>query len=174
MPLWAADVAMNCPLNWRAVPTAGTIEAAMRRLEVREADADAERQRRAEVEAERQRLGTPPWQRPRPVDETPDDKHRPTSPIPSCRSCDQQQRLGVLRQAQASVDAAHQIIVACDVTAEANDKQQAEPWRLTVAALEQAGIRSPRTPLAPYRRFRPPMIAAITAGSGGRRGTAGV
>ena len=30
--------------------------------------------------------------------------------------------------AQVSVDGAHQIIVACDVTAEANDKQQACPW----------------------------------------------
>ena len=66
-----------------------TIEAAMRRLEVRaKADADAERQRRAEVEAERQRLGTPRrGKAPRPVDETQTTKHRPASPIPSCRSC---------------------------------------------------------------------------------------
>jgi hypothetical protein len=46
--------------------------------------------------------------------------------------------------AQASVDAAHQIIVACDVTAEANDKQQAEPMaQLMVSYLEQAGIERP-------------------------------
>jgi hypothetical protein len=46
--------------------------------------------------------------------------------------------------AQASVDAAHQIILACDVTAEANDKQQAEPMaQLTVTSLEQAGIAMP-------------------------------
>jgi Transposase DDE domain len=46
--------------------------------------------------------------------------------------------------AQASVDAAYQIIVACDVTAEANDKQQAEPMaQLTVASLAQASIATP-------------------------------
>ena len=44
--------------------------------------------------------------------------------------------------AQASVDGAHQIIVACDVAAEANDKQQAVPMApLTAANLEQAGIK---------------------------------
>ena len=47
--------------------------------------------------------------------------------------------------AQASVDAAYQIIVACDVTAEANDKQQAAPMaQLTLAHLEQAGIERPK------------------------------
>ena len=46
--------------------------------------------------------------------------------------------------AQASVDAAYQIIVACDVTAESNDTQQAAPMaQLTVAQLEQAGIERP-------------------------------
>ena len=49
--------------------------------------------------------------------------------------------------AQASVDGAHQIIVACDVTAEANDKQQALPMaQLTVAYLEHAGIARPKDP----------------------------
>jgi Transposase DDE domain len=124
-----------------------TIEAAMRRLEGRaKADADAERQRRAAVEAERQRLGTPRrGKAPRPGDETPDDKAQTNFTDPE---------LHIMRtpnkgweycgNAQASVDAAHQIIVACDVTAESNDKQQAEPMaRLTVAALEQAGIALP-------------------------------
>ena len=42
------------------------------------------------------------------------------------------------------MDGAYQIIVACDVTAEANDKQQALPMaQLTVAHLEQAGIARP-------------------------------
>jgi len=46
--------------------------------------------------------------------------------------------------AQGSVDEAYQIIVACDVTVEANDKQQAAPRaQLTVAYLEQAGIERP-------------------------------
>ena len=47
--------------------------------------------------------------------------------------------------AQASVDATHQIIVACDVTAESNDKQQAEPMaQLPVASLAQAGLVPPK------------------------------
>jgi len=48
-------------------------------------------------------------------------------------------------KAQARVDGAHEIIVACDVTAETNDKQHAVPMaQLTVADLEQAGIERPR------------------------------
>src|SRR5215468_3065805 len=125
-----------------------TIEAAMRRLETRaKADADAERQRRAEVEAERQRLGIPRrGKAPQPVDEAPDDKAQTNCTDPA---------LHIMRttnkgweycgNAQASVDAAHQIIVACDVTAESNDKRQAEPMaQLTVASLEQAGIVPPK------------------------------
>ena len=125
-----------------------TIEAAMRRLEARaKADAEVERQRRAEVEAERQRLGTPRrGKAPKPVDETPDDKAQTNFTDPE---------LHIMRtnnkgweycgNAQASVDAAHQIIVACDVTAESNDKQQAEPMaQLTVAYLAQAGIVPPK------------------------------
>ena len=125
-----------------------TIEAAMRRLEARaKADAEAERQRRAEGEAERQRLGIPRrGKAPTRVDEAPDDKAQTNFTDPE---------LHIMRtnnkgweycgNAQASVDAAPQIIVACDVTAEANDKRQAEPMaRLTVASLEQAGIVPPQ------------------------------
>ncbi len=124
-----------------------TIEAAMRRLEGRaKADAEAERQRRAEVEAERQRLGTPRrGKAPKPVDETPADKAQTNFTDPE---------LQIMRttnkgweycgNAQASVDAAYQIIVACDVTTESNDTQQAEPMaRMTAAHLEQAGIARP-------------------------------
>ena len=125
-----------------------TIEAAMRRLEAQaKAEADAERQRRAAVEAERQRLGRPRrGKAPKPVDETPDDKAQTNFTDPE---------LHIMRttnkgweycgNAQASVDATHQIIVACDVTAESNDKQQAEPMaQLTVASLAQAGIGPPK------------------------------
>jgi len=119
-----------------------TIEAAMRRLEARaKAEAEAERQRRAE--AERQRTGqTRRGRAPKEVDETPGDKAQMSFT---------DAELGIMQtnnkgwdycgNAQASVDAAYQIIVACDVTAEANDKQQAVPMaQLTVACLEQAGI----------------------------------
>ena len=125
-----------------------TIEAAMRRLEAQaKAEADAERQRRAAVEAERQRLGRPRrGKAPKPVDETPDDKAQTNFTDPE---------LHIMRtnnkgweycgNAQASVDATHQIIVACDVTTESNDKQQAEPMaQLTVASLAQAGIVPPK------------------------------
>ncbi len=47
--------------------------------------------------------------------------------------------------AQASVDGACQIILACDVTAAANDKQQAEPVaQATLAILVQAGLERPK------------------------------
>jgi transposase len=125
-----------------------TIEAAMRHLEARaKAEADAERQRRAEVEAERQRLGRPRrGKAPKPVDETPDDKAQTNFTDPELhimRTNNKGWEYG--GNAQASVDATHQIIVACDVTAESNDKQQAEPMaQLTVASLAQAGIMPPK------------------------------
>ena len=125
-----------------------TIEAAMQRLEARaKADAEAERQRRADAEAERQRMGKKRRGRaPKAVEETPEDKAQMSFTDPE---------LGIMQtnnkgwdycgNAQASVDGAYQIIVACDVTAEANDKQQAAPMaQLTVAQLEQAGIESPK------------------------------
>jgi transposase len=125
-----------------------TIEAAMRRLEARaKADADAERQRRAEAEVERQRLGTPRrGTGPKPVDETPDDKAQTNFTDPALQIMRTNNKgWEYCGNAQASVDAAYQIIVACDVTAAANDKQQAEPMaQLTVAHLEHAGIEPPK------------------------------
>ena len=48
--------------------------------------------------------------------------------------------------AQASVDATCQIIVACDVTDASNDKQQAEPMaQATLSTLAQAGIARPQS-----------------------------
>jgi len=120
------------------------IEAAMRRLEAQaKAEAEAERQRRAEVEAQRRRTGTPRrGKAPQPVQESPDDKAQSNLTDPE---------LHIMRStnkgweycgnAQASVDGACQIIVACDVTDATNDKQQAEPLaQATRATLSQAGI----------------------------------
>jgi hypothetical protein len=125
-----------------------TIEAAMQRLEARaKAEAEAERQRRAKAEAERQRTGqTRRGRAPKAVEETPDDKAQMRFTDPE---------LGIMQtnnkgweycgNAQASVDGAYQIIVACDVTAEANDKQQALPMaQLMLAHLEQAGMERPK------------------------------
>ena len=124
-----------------------TIEAAMRRLEVRaKAPADEERQRRAAAEAERQRTGQKRrGKAPKEVDATPEDKAQMSFTAPA---------LGIMQpnnqgwdywgKAPASVDAAYQIIVACDVTAEANDQQPALPMaQLTLAHLAQAGIARP-------------------------------
>jgi transposase len=120
------------------------IEAAMRRLEARaKAEADAERQRRAEAEAERQRTGQKRrGKAPTPVEDTPDDKAQSNFTDPE---------LHIMRtnnkgweycgNAQASVDGACQIILACDVTDASNDKLQAEPVaQATLATLAQAGI----------------------------------
>jgi transposase len=125
-----------------------TIEAAMRRLEARaKAEAEAERQRRAHAEAERQRTGkTRRGKAPKAGDETPEDKAQMRFTDPE---------LGIMPthnkgweycgNAQASVDGAYQIIVACDITAEANDKQHALPMaQLTLVSLEQAGIARPK------------------------------
>lgn len=125
-----------------------TIEAAMKRLEAQaKAEAEAERQRRAEAETERQRTGKKRRGRaPKEIDERPDDKaqmsftdaelHIMQTPNKGWDYCG---------NAQASVDGACQIIVACDVSAETNDKQQAEPMAaLIVANVEQAGIDKPK------------------------------
>jgi transposase len=123
------------------------IEAAMHRLEAQaKAEADAERQRRAAAEAERQRTGKkrrgPP---PQPVEESPADKAQSNFTDPE---------LHIMRtnnkgwddcgNAQASVDGACQIILACDVTEASHDTQQAEPLaQATLATLAQAGIERP-------------------------------
>src|SRR5499425_2199285 len=124
-----------------------TIEAAMRRLEARaKADAEAERQRRADAEAERQRLGSPRrGKAPKPVQETPDDKAQTNFTDPELQIMRTNNKgWEYCGNAQVRVDAAHQIIVACDVTAEANDKQQAAPMaQRTMAHLRQAGIATP-------------------------------
>jgi Transposase DDE domain len=138
---WAVGVGMSCPPRWPGrEDRLATIEAAMQRLEAR-AKADAE------AEAERQRTGkTRRGTAPKEVDETPDDKAQMSFTDPE---------LGIMQtnnkgweycgNAQVSVDETSQIIVACDVTAEANDKQQAVPMaQLTLAQLAQAGIKRPK------------------------------
>jgi transposase len=125
-----------------------TIEAAMRRLEARaKAEADAERQHRAEVEAERARTGPPRRGKvPQPVDETPSDKAQTNFTDPELHIMQTNNKgWEYCGNAQVSVDGACQIILACDVTDAANDKQQAEPMaRATLATLTQAGIALPQ------------------------------
>ena len=124
-----------------------TIEEAMRRVEEQATrEADEALSRRAEAEAERQRTGEKRRGRqPKPVDERPEDKAQM-----SCSDAE----LHIMRtnntggeycgNAQASVDEACQIILACDVTEETNDKKQAAPMaQATLATLAQAGIARP-------------------------------
>src|SRR2546427_561515 len=125
-----------------------TIEAAMQGLEARaKADADAERQRRAEAEAERQRTGQKRrGKAPKPVADAPTDKAQSNFTDPELHIMQTNNKgWEYCGNAQASVDEACQIILACDVTNASNDPQQAEPVaQATLATLAQAGIAPPK------------------------------
>jgi transposase len=127
----------------------GQIEAAMRRLETQaKADAQSERQRRAAAEAERARTGTPRrGKAPQPVVETPDAKAQSNFTDPELHIMRTNNKgWDYCGNAQASVDATCQIILACDVTDASNDKQQAEPMaQATLSTLAQAGIARPQS-----------------------------
>ena len=125
-----------------------TIEAAMRRLEARaKAEADAERQRRGEAEAERQRTGQKRrGKAPKPVADVPTDQAQSNFTDPELHIMQTSNKgWEYCGNAQASVDEACQIILACDVTDASNDKQQAEPVaQATLATLVHAGIALPK------------------------------
>ncbi len=102
----------------------------MRRLEEQaKREAAEELQRRAEVEAERQRKGEKRRGRePKPVDETPADKAQMSFTDAELHIMPTNNKgWDYCGNAQASVDGARQIILACDVTDETNDKKQGEP-----------------------------------------------
>jgi transposase len=124
------------------------IEAAMRRLEAEaKAEAEAEHARRAEVDAERRRTGQKRRGKvPKPIEETPDDKAQMSFTDPELRIMRLPNKgWAYCGNAQASVDGACQIILACDVTDATNDKQQAEPLaQATLATLAQAGMEQPK------------------------------
>jgi len=114
------------------------MEAAMQRLEA---------QANAEAAAERQQTGKPRrGQTRKPVVESPEDKaqsHLSAPELPSMRTTNQGGAYG--GNAQASVDAAYQIMVACDVPAAPNDKPQAAPMaQAPRAPRAQAGIALPQ------------------------------
>src|SRR5437763_457995 len=124
------------------------IEEAMRRLEAQaQAEAEAERARRAEAEAERRRIGQKRRGKvPTPIEETPDDKAQLSFTDPELHIMRTNNKgWDYCGNAQASVDGAYQIILACDVTDATNDKQQAAPLaQATLAILAQAGIEPPK------------------------------
>src|SRR5215468_6528311 len=115
------------PAEWaRRADRLATIEAAMRRLEAQaKAEAEAERQRRAAAEAERQRTGKKRrGKAPTPVEDSPDDKAQSNFTDPELHIMRTNNKgWDYCGNAQASVDGACQIILACDVTEASNDKQ---------------------------------------------------
>src|SRR5258706_3592863 len=125
-----------------------TMEPARRRLEPRaKAEADTERQRRAEAEAERQRTGQKRRGKgPKPVDDAPADNAQSNFTDPELHIMQTKNKgWEYCGNAQVSVDATCQIILACDVTDASNDKQQAEPVaQATLVTLAQAGIALPK------------------------------
>jgi hypothetical protein len=120
----------------------------MRRLEAEaKAAADAERQHRLEADAERQRSGKKRrGKAPQEIDETPADKAQMSFTDPELHIMQTNNKgWDYCGNAQISVDGACQIILACDVTDAANDKQQAVPVaHATLANLAQAGIARPK------------------------------
>jgi hypothetical protein len=136
------------PAEWaRREDRLAKMEAAMRRLEAQaKADADAERQRRAAADAERQRTGkTRRGKAPQPVVETPDAKAQSHLTDPELHIMRTNKKgWDYCGNAQASVDATCQILLACDVTDASNDTQQAEPMaQATLSTLAQAGLKRP-------------------------------
>jgi transposase len=123
------------------------IQAAKQRLEEEaRVAAEAERQRRQETEAERERRGQKARGKPaKPVQNLPDDKAQVNFTDPELAIMKANNKgWDLCGNAQASVDGANQIILACDVTDAPNDKQQAVPMgQATLANLAQAGIERP-------------------------------
>ena len=100
-----------------------------------------------EAEAERQRTGKKRrGKAPTPVEDSPEDKAQSNFTDPELRIMRTNNKgWEYCGNAQASVDGACQIILACDVTAASNDKQQAEPLaQATLATLTQAGLERPK------------------------------
>jgi hypothetical protein len=125
-----------------------TSEAAMKRLEARaKAAAEAERPRRAEAEAACPCAGkTRRGNAPQAVAETPDAKAQRSCTAPEWPIM-QTTKTGwdYGGHAQVSVDGACQIMVACDVTAAANDTQPAGPMApMPAASLAPAGMEKPQ------------------------------
>ena len=125
----------------------------MRRLEGQaKREAHEERQRRAEAEAERHPRGQKRrGQAPQDVADTPETKAQRncTDPeLPIMRTNPKGWAYG--GNAPASVEGTCQIIVACDVTDEPHDKQQAEPMaHATQETLKQAAIEQPKDDTGP-------------------------
>jgi transposase len=141
-----------------------TIAAAMKRLEAEaKAAADAERRRREEAEVQRQRTGTQRRGRaPGPIVAAPAAKAQTNFTEPELSIMKTANKgWDCCGNAQASVDDGCQIILACDVTDQCNDKRQAEPMaQATRDHLDRAGL----APAADEAGVRPRIPAALDTG----------
>ena len=123
------------------------IQAAKARLEAEaQARADAEQQERDAATAQREAEGrSRKGKLPAPIDPTPDAKAQTNFTDPEAKIMKRSNKgFDYCYNAQAVVDSAHQIIVAAEATAAANDKQQAVPMaQATLDNLAAAGIARP-------------------------------
>ena len=126
------------------------IRQAKARLEAEaQARAAEEQRRRDQAEAERLAQGRPRRGRePAPVDATPEPKAQTNFTDPDAKIMKRSNKgFDYCYNAQTVVDSGQQIIVAAEVTAQANDKQQAAPMaQAALENLESAGIERPQEP----------------------------
>ena len=128
-----------------------------RLVKIREAKVRLEAEARVKAEAEQCRCDEEQAQReaegrkrrgkePAPIDPTPEDKAQTNFTDPEAKIMKQSNKgFDYSYNAQAVVDSAEQIIVAAEVTNQANDKQQAVPMaQAALANLAAAGIEQPK------------------------------
>src|SRR5467141_3432990 len=136
---------MNCPPSWRAARTAWP------RLR-RPCDGwryGPRRKPTPSVSAEPRRRRSADGQARNAVEDAPADKAQSNFTDPELHIMQTNNKgWEYCGNAQVSVDATCQIILACDVTDASNDKQQAEPVaQATLATLALAGIAPPKDAL---------------------------
>jgi transposase len=151
----AEDAALGCrrgdelpaELQFREGRLAKIREAKARLEQQAQQEAAAERQRRAEAaeqvrQGQRHAGGRPP----QPIREVPDDKAQTSFTDPELKVMQQSNKgWDYGGNAQVVVDDVCQIIMACDVVIQTNDKQQAVPMaQQALANLAAAGIERPR------------------------------
>ena len=134
-------------LRFRAERLAKIQQAKQRLEEQARTTAAAERQRRAESAEQAQQGQRHAGGRPaKPLSEVPDDKAQTSFTDPELKIMPQNNKgWDYGGNAQVVVDDVCQIIVACDVVPDTNDKRQAVPMaQQALANLEAAGIERPR------------------------------
>jgi transposase len=111
-------------------------------------NAEQEQRRRDDEQAKREAEGRKRrGKEPAPIDPTPEDKAQTSFTDPEAKIMKQPDKgFDYSYNAQAVVDGANQVIVAAEVTNQANDKQQGVPMaKAALDNLEAAGIQRPKT-----------------------------